>query len=73
VYQVAEGAVADFEYRKAGPRFRVGELTFDCIDNAAGFRGKFNASGAAKHSLRNGLSVRLGHREGVVLRIEIGS
>src|SRR5262249_29669257 len=70
-YQVTEGTVADYQYRKAGPRFRVAGVSFDLLNGSAGFTGRFNVPGAAEGSLRDGLPVRLAHREGFILRVEI--
>jgi len=70
-YQVTEGTVADYQFRKAGSRFRVADESFDLLEVSAGFTGRFNAPGAAEGSLRDGLPVRLAHREGFVLRVEI--
>jgi hypothetical protein len=70
-YQVTEGIVADYEYSKAGPRFRVAGLPFDLLDTSAGFTGRFNIPGSEAGELRDGLRVRLAHREGIILRVEI--
>jgi len=72
-YQVTEGTVADYEYRKAGPRFRVADSSFDLLDHSAGFAGRFNIPGAAAESLQEGMRVRLAHREGFVLRVEVAA
>jgi hypothetical protein len=69
--QVTEGTIADYHYRKAGSSFRVGDQSFDLLNPSAGFTGPFNAPGAGKGSLREGLQVRLTHREGFILRVEI--
>jgi hypothetical protein len=70
-YQVTEGTVADFQFRKAGSRFRIADLSFDLLDRSAGFTGRFNVPGAAEDSLRDGLRVRVAHHEGHILRVEI--
>jgi hypothetical protein len=70
-YQITEGTVADYQYRKAGPRFRVAGSSFDLLDRSAGFTGRFNAPGAAEESLRDGLPVRLAHHGPFILRVEI--
>ena len=70
-YQVTEGTVADYQYRRAGPRFRVADSSFDLLNGSAGFTGRFNVPGTAEGSLRDGLRVRLAHQEGFILRVEI--
>jgi hypothetical protein len=70
-YCVTEGTIAECQYRKAGPRFHVADSTFDLLDRWAGFTGRFNVPGAAPVSLRDGLRVRLAHREGFILRVEL--
>ena len=70
-YQVTEGMVADYQYRKAGAQFRVVDSSFDLLHRSAGFTGRFNLPGARPDSLRAGLPVRLSHREGFILRVEI--
>jgi hypothetical protein len=70
-YQVTEGKVADYQYRKTGSRFRVADAHFDLSGRSVGFTGHFNASGAGHDSLRDGLQVRLTHEEGFILRVEI--
>jgi hypothetical protein len=71
-YQVTEGTVADYQLPRGGARFRVADASFDLIDRSAGFTGRFNAPGARHGTLRDGLQVRLTHREGFILRVEIG-
>jgi hypothetical protein len=71
VYQVTEGNVADYQYRRAGSSFRVADSSFDLLGRSAGFTGRFNAPGARHDSLRDGLLVRLSHRDGFILRVEI--
>jgi hypothetical protein len=70
-YQVTEGAIADYELRKAGATFRVADFSFDLLNRSAGFTGRFNAGAAAQDLLRDGLRVRLAHRDGFILRVEV--
>ncbi len=71
-FQVTEGTISDYEYRKAGPRFSVANMVFDMANRSAAFSGRFNFP-AHEESLRNGLHVRLAHRDGYILRIELAS
>lgn len=71
-YQITEGTIGDYWYRKAGPRFNVGAMSFDLAHQAAGFSGNFNVP-SREESLHNGLHVRLAHRDGYILRVEIAS
>jgi hypothetical protein len=55
--------------------FHVGETEFRyqaLQPPVAGFRGEFTAPGTRDRSLRDGLPVRIAHRDGRILRIEIG-
>jgi hypothetical protein len=70
-YHVTEGSIANYQYRRAGASFRVADSPFDILDRSAGFTGRFNVPGAPQVSLRDGLQVRLAHREGFILRVEI--
>jgi hypothetical protein len=70
-YQVTEGTVADYQYRRAGSSFRVVDSSFDLMGRSAGFLGGFKSTGARHDSLRDGISVRLSHRDGYILRVEI--
>jgi hypothetical protein len=70
-YEITEGTVTDYQYRKAGPAFRVAGLSFDLLDRSGGFTGRFNVPGATQDSLREGLPIRLAHQEGYILRVEI--
>jgi hypothetical protein len=63
-YQVVEGTIADYHYRKAGSSFRVADQSFDLLNAPTSFTGS---------SLANGMQVRLTHREGTVLRVEIAA
>ena len=73
-YDTVEGVIADCRPSRNGGahRFRVQEIVFVC-DKAGGFRGTFTAPDAppSAEALRNGARVRVTHREGRVLRIEI--
>jgi hypothetical protein len=71
-YLVTEGTVADYQYRRAGSSFRVAGSSFDLLERSAGFTGAFNVPGAGHDALRDGLLVRLSHRDGFILRVEIG-
>ncbi len=70
-YQLTEGTVTGYHYRKAGPAFRVAGLSFDLLDRSAGFTGQFNVPGVTLDSLREGLPIRLAHQERYILRVEI--
>jgi hypothetical protein len=72
-YQVAEGTITDYQFRKAGARFSVAGLSFELLERSAGFTGRFNVPTRAEGSLRDGSRVRLAHREGFILRLEIAS
>jgi hypothetical protein len=72
-YDDTEGTVTDYQYRKAGPRFRVAGLSFDLLNGSAGFTGRFNGPGAADGELCDGLRIRLAHQAGFILRVEIAS
>jgi len=71
-YQLTEGTVTDYQYRKAGAAFRVAGLSFDLLDRSGGFSGRFNVPGTLQESLREGLPLRLAHHDGYILRVEIG-
>jgi len=71
-YQLTEGTVTDYQYRRAGSSFCVAGLSFDLLEPSAGFTGRFNVPGANQDSLREGLPIRLAHQDGFVLRLEIG-
>ena len=76
-YQTAEGPVTDFrvENGKSPPRhFQVAGLPFTyrmSTNDGGGFRGTFTAPGAEDRRLANGLQVRIAHRDGRILRIEV--
>ena len=70
-YEVTEGSITDYNFRKGGSSFRVAGVPFDLLPLSVGFTGRFNAPGTAGGSLRNGLRARLAHREGFILRVEI--
>ena len=70
-YEVTEGSITDYNFQKGGSSFRVAGVPFDLLPLSVGFTGRFNAPGTAGGSLRNGLQVRLAHREGFILRVEI--
>ena len=70
-YRITEGTVADYNFRKAGSSFRVGDQSFDLLNAYAGFTGRFNVPGAPQDSLADGMRVRLAQREGLILRVEI--
>jgi hypothetical protein len=70
-YEVAEGTIADYQLRKGSSSFRIAGQAFDLLNVYAGFTGRFNVAGAESKSLRNELPVRLAHRDGFILRIEI--
>jgi hypothetical protein len=72
-YQLTEGTVADYRFRKRGSSFRVADQSFDLLSVSAGFRGRFNIPGAPEGSLADGMRVRLAHREGIILRVEIAA
>jgi hypothetical protein len=71
--QSTEGTVADYYFRKGGSSFRVADQSFELVHNAAGFTGRYNVPRDAEGSLRNGLRVRLAHRDGYILRVEIAT
>jgi len=70
-YQITEGTVTDYQYRKAGPSFRVAGWSYDLINATAGFGGRFNVPGAPEGDLRDGMRVRLSQHAGFILRVEI--
>jgi hypothetical protein len=73
-YDTMEGEIADCRLSRNGGahRFRVQGVVFVC-DKAGGFHGTFTVTDAPPHSavLCNGTRVRVAHREGHILRIEI--
>src|SRR5262249_41903619 len=62
--QIVEGTIVDYHYRKAGSSFRVADQSFDLLNAPTSFTGS---------SLANGMQVRLTHREGSALRVEIAA
>ena len=74
-YQVAEGPVAGFKRgvgRDPLTTFRIGNAVFEYRREApktGGFRGKFTVPEDVQ--LRDGLPVRIAHRDGRILRIEV--
>jgi hypothetical protein len=72
-YQVTEGTIANYQFRKAGVRFSVTGLTFDTLERSVGFTGRFNVPTVTPDSLQEGMRVRLAHHEGYILRLEIAS
>jgi hypothetical protein len=72
-YQVTQGTISDYHFRKAGANFRVAGVPFDLLPRSVGFTGRFNVPRDAEGSLRDGLRVRLAHRDGFILRVEIES
>jgi hypothetical protein len=76
-YRTATGVVTALR-RDAGKyppwHFRVGATDFTYRGYNArtgGFRGEFTAPGADRLTLRDGLPVRIAHRDGRILRIEV--
>jgi hypothetical protein len=74
----AEGVVAEF-HRESGKypptHFRVGDmrLSYKTYEpTTGGFRGGFTAPGTEDLKLRDGLRVRIAHRDGRILRVEVG-
>jgi len=72
-YEVTEGLITGYEFRKAGSRFRVGNVTFDLLNHPGGFTNRFNIPADEGGSLRNGLQVRLAYRDRAILRVEIAA
>jgi len=74
-YKTTVGTLAD--YRQGGRAeifyFRVGDITFSSTKRTAGFHGSFTVPGVKASLLRDGLRVRIAHREGYILRIEIAA
>src|SRR5262245_61209985 len=70
-YIVVEGTVSNYERSRNILRFSVADTTFSCANRFGGYWGEFTAPGASQDALRNGLRVRINHREGYILRIEI--
>lgn len=76
-HQTATGGVSDFRRdagKNAARRFRVGETDFAywAINSPiAGFRGDFTTPDATQLKLRDGLSLRIAHRDSRILRIEV--
>jgi hypothetical protein len=75
-HDTVEGVVADFR-RDAGKNphyhFRVGDVRFTywpLRQETGGFVGNFTAPGTDDLKLRDGLRVRVTHRDGRILRIE---
>jgi hypothetical protein len=72
-YEITEGTITDYEHRRVGTRFRIVDRNFYLSMRFVGFTGRFNAPGARDGSLRDGLRVRLAHRHGFILRVEIAA
>jgi hypothetical protein len=72
-YQVAEGTITDYYFRKGGAHFHVAGVSFDLLNCSAGFNGRFNVPRDAEGSLGDGLRVRLTHQDGFILRVEIAA
>jgi hypothetical protein len=70
VRRTDEDRVLHFTCSVFAGSFRVADLSFDVLERSCGFTGRFNATGAAP-GLRDGLRVRLAHREGFILRVEV--
>jgi hypothetical protein len=76
-HDTVEGTIADFR-RDAGKNphhhFRVGDVRFTywpLRQHTGGFSGDFTAPGTDNLKLRDGLRVRIAHRDGRILRIEV--
>jgi hypothetical protein len=72
-YQVAEGTITDYHFRKGGSSFRIEGVPFDLLNRSVGFTGRFNVPCDPQGELKDGLRVRLAHRDGFILRVEIDS
>jgi hypothetical protein len=76
-YQTAEGTITRFKKdpgRDPATTFTVGDATFTYrreSPKTGGFRGSFTAAEAHDLQLRDGLPVRVAHRDGRILRIEV--
>jgi hypothetical protein len=80
--ETVEGVIRDFDpATKSGGRhkpytdFRVGDARFSYAGwepKVGGFQGDFTDPAASDLRLRDGLPVRISHREGRILRIEVG-
>jgi hypothetical protein len=75
-YETIEGVITNYsmgrKYGSAG--FQVGDIrfTYPRMDHSTGsFRGQFSAPGTEDLKLENGMKVRIAHREGRILRMEI--
>jgi hypothetical protein len=72
-YEVTEGRAADYRsYGKpSSESFRVEDFAYDGSAGRAGYRGRFTAPGVRADALRDGASIRVAHRSGCILRIEV--
>jgi hypothetical protein len=75
-YQTFEGVVTGFQSgkSKSPTHFRVGDVPFTYggyEPTDGGFRGRFTAPDSQDLKLRDGMAVRIAHRDGRILRIEI--
>jgi hypothetical protein len=75
-YETVEGTITDHSLGRKynDSHFRVADVrfTYNRTDNSKGsFRGQFTAPGTQGLRLENGMRVRIAHREGRILRIEI--
>ena len=58
---------------KGGSSFRIEGVPFGLLNRSVGLTGQFNVPRDAQGELRDGLRVRLAHRDGFILRVEIDS
>jgi hypothetical protein len=73
-YEVAEGTITNYHSQRGeGTSFRVAGLSVHIPPDSVGFTGRFNVGREAGDSLRDRLHVRLAHRAGFILRVEIAS
>lgn len=76
-FETTTGAVTHFRHEagKYSPwRFRIGEIDFAywvINSRKAGFRGDFTTPEESQFKLRDGVPLRISHRDGRILRIEI--
>ena len=72
-YEITEGRTTDYQrYGKpSSEAFRVGDFAYHGSAGRAGYCGRFTASEEGANTLRDAVSVRVSHRHGCILRIEV--
>lgn len=72
-YEVLEGTVSEYVRggKTSNEQFQVGDWKYSATGRSAAYRGQFTTKGATRDALHNGLRVRIAHRDGHILRLEI--